>query len=42
LQRLAAAVHPKVLVPIHTFEPEQFPELFQNVILRQDGEWWEV
>jgi ribonuclease J len=42
LQRLAAAVRPKELVPIHTFEPERFPELFENVILRQDGEWWEV
>ena len=42
LQRLAAAVHPKALVPIHTFEPERFPELFENVVLRQDGDWWEV
>ena len=42
LQRLAAAVHPNALVPIHTFEPERFPELFKNVVLYQDGEWWEV
>lgn len=42
LKRLAAAVCPKVLVPIHTFGAERFPELFDNVILRQDGEWWEV
>jgi ribonuclease J len=42
LQRLAAAVHPKAMVPIHTFEPERFPELFKNVVLYQDGEWWEV
>jgi ribonuclease J len=42
LKRLAAAVGPKALVPIHTFEAERFPELFENVVLRQDGEWWEV
>ncbi len=42
LKRLATAVAPKVLVPIHTFGAEQFPELFDKVILRQDGEWWEA
>jgi ribonuclease J len=42
LKRLAAAVHPKALIPVHTFEPERFPELFENVVLRQDGEWWDV
>jgi ribonuclease J len=42
LQRLAEAVNPKVLVPIHTFEAERFPTLFGNVVLRQDGQWWEV
>ena len=42
LKRLAAAVCAKALVPIHTFEAERFPELFENVVLHQDGEWWEV
>jgi ribonuclease J len=42
LKRLAAAVSPKALVPIHTFEAERFPELFENVVPRQNGEWWEV
>ena len=42
LKRLAAAVRPNALVPIHTFEAERFPDLFENVVLRQDGEWWEV
>jgi ribonuclease J len=42
LKQLAAAANPKALVPIHTFEAERFPALFDNVILRQDGEWWEV
>ena len=42
LKRLAAAVCPKILVPIHTFAAHRFPELFQNVVLLNDGEWWEV
>lgn len=42
LKRLAATVNAKALVPIHTFEAERFPALFDNVVLRQDGEWWEV
>jgi ribonuclease J len=42
LKRLAHAVRPKALVPIHTFEAKRFPEMFENVVLHQDGEWWKV
>ena len=42
LQRLAAALAPKQLVPIHSFEPGRFGDYFQNVTNRPDGEWWEV
>jgi ribonuclease J len=42
LKRLAAAISPKRLIPIHTFEREQFPHLFENVRLINDGEWIEV
>lgn len=42
LQRLAAAIAPKALVPIHTFEGWRFPELFGNVVARDDGEWGEI
>ncbi|MFD1330745.1 MBL fold metallo-hydrolase [Methylopila musalis] len=42
LQRLAAAIRPRALVPIHTFEAGRFPSLFDNVVVRADGEWWEV
>jgi ribonuclease J len=42
LQRLAAAVAPKRLIPIHTFKPERFPALFDSVMLVDDGEWTEV
>jgi ribonuclease J len=43
LKRLADAMAPEVLVPMHTFEGDKYQELFvQNVIRRADGEWWEV
>ena len=43
LQRLAAALAPDALVPIHTFGGDRFAELFgSNVVRRGDGEWWRV
>ena len=40
---MAEALAPDVLVPVHTFEGDRYPELFgANVRLRADGEWWEV
>jgi len=42
LRRFAQALAPKALVPVHTFQAGRYPELFDNVVPRQDGEWWEV
>ena len=43
LKRLAAALAPDVLVPVHTFEGDRYAELFgANVAQRSDGEWWRV
>lgn len=42
LKRLAAAVGPKRLIPIHTFERDKFPSLFDNVALAEDGQWIEI
>lgn len=42
LQRLAKAVAPKRLVPIHSFAPERFKELFENVRQEDDASWWNV
>ena len=42
LQRFAAALAPRALVPIHSFDTERFPEFFDNVDARDDGEWWDV
>jgi ribonuclease J len=40
LQRLAKAVAPKRLVPVHSFAPQRFAEFFENVEAHCDGEWW--
>ena len=42
LMRLAEAIAPARLVPIHTFAREKFPELFDSVTLIEDGQWLEV
>jgi ribonuclease J len=43
LKRLADAMAPDVLVPVHTFDGGRYPELFGgNVIRPDDGDWWEV
>jgi ribonuclease J len=42
LKRLAAAIAPKRLIPVHTFERERYPALFDNVLLTNDGEWVDV
>jgi len=42
LQRLAEAIQPNCLVPIHSADPGGFQGHFQNVVLRKDGVWWEV
>jgi ribonuclease J len=43
LKRLAEALAPNVLVPVHTFDADRYPKLFgSNVHQRADGEWWEV
>jgi len=38
LQDFASAINPKVLIPIHTFEPKKYVELFENVKILEDGE----
>lgn len=38
LQRLAGAISPKRLIPIHTFAPERFTELFDNTVMLADEE----
>jgi len=42
LKRFATALKPAKIVPIHTFMPETYSKLFDNVQLHVDGEYWEV
>ncbi len=42
LKRFAESMRPRTIVPIHTFEPEKYLELFDNVKMYSDGESWEV
>ena len=42
LKRFVAGMNPDALVPIHTFQPERYAELFPRVEMHGDGEWWEV
>ena len=42
LQRLAKALQPGRIVPIHTFAGHRFTALFDKVSEASDGEWWEV
>lgn len=42
LQKLAAAVAPQRLVPIHSLAADRFAEHFEHVERHEDGEWWEV
>lgn len=42
LARLAAAIKPKVLVPVHTFAPDRFTEIADNVVVAKDGESFSI
>jgi ribonuclease J len=37
LQRFTKALNPKCLVPIHTFEPDEYPKFFENVKTVNNG-----
>jgi len=38
LRAFASAINPKTLIPIHTFEAEEYPVLFKNVLILKDGQ----
>lgn len=42
LKRFSQALKPKTLVPIHTFNPECYSELFDNVMMVEDGQQFEI
>ena len=42
LQRLAAALNPEKIVPIHSFASDRYSEYFEKVEVHDDGNWWTV
>lgn len=42
LQEFASVVKPERLVPIHTSAAEHFADLFGQLEIREDGQWWPV
>lgn len=42
LQRFAQVVGARVVVPIHTAYPRDYTALFDNVSIKEDGQWWEA
>jgi len=42
LKSLASALKPRFIIPMHTFYPERYPEMFPNVIQLKDGEMIEL
>jgi ribonuclease J len=42
LKRIALALAPELVVPIHSDVPERYADLYPNVVRHNDGEWWNV
>ncbi len=42
LKRFVKALNPTKVVPIHTFQPEQYEKMYPSVEVHEDGEWWSV
>jgi len=42
LKQFAKALNPGKIVPIHTFVPEKYSQIYNNVELHDDGQYWEV
>lgn len=42
LKIFVEAIAPKKVIPIHSFNPERYHQLFSNVEQHYDGEWWNV
>jgi ribonuclease J len=42
LKQFAEALNPKVLIPIHTFHPEEYKAIFPRIETKEDGIWWEI
>ena len=42
LTKMVVGLCPKVIIPIHTFYPQEFKQMFDNVICLNDGDVFDV
>ena len=42
LKKMVVGLRPKVIIPIHTFYPQEFKQMFDNVICLNDGDVFDV
>ncbi|ATD66082.1 MBL fold metallo-hydrolase [Luteimonas chenhongjianii] len=42
LKRFVSSLNPSKVVPIHSFRPDRYSELFDRVEPQPDGQWWPV
>lgn len=42
LRRMRDAFHDAIAVPVHLKDRDRFVELFDSVVLHDDGDWWEI
>lgn len=42
LKRLASALNPRILIPVHTDYPQEFSNHFDNVVVLEDGQQTEI
>ena len=42
LKKIVASLKPKVIIPIHTFYPQEFKQMFNNTICLNDGDIFDV
>ena len=42
LKAFVTALAPRKVIPIHSFRPERYADLFDNVEVHPDGEWWQL
>jgi len=38
LEKLACAIHPGCVIPIHTFSPDQYGTIYKNIVQLDDGQ----
>ena len=42
LKKIVAGLKPKIIIPIHTFYPQKFMQMFDNVVCLNDGDLFEI